>query len=63
MCTLTVSYDSENVLAIKMIELMRASGVFSFPTDRKEELSAREEKEAFLYTSRINAAKNFSKYL
>lgn len=63
MCTLTVTYNSDNALATKMIELMHASGVFSFPAEREEELTAEEEKEAFLYTSRINAANMFSKYL
>ena len=30
MCTLTVSYDPTNSFALKMIDLMRASGAFSF---------------------------------
>lgn len=63
MCTLTVSYDSDNAFAVKIIELMRASGVFSFPKERKEDLSEAEEREAFLYTSRVNASNMFSKYL
>lgn len=46
-----------------MIELMHASGVFTFSTDSNEDISEEEEKEAFLYTSRINAANMFSKYL
>lgn len=60
MCTITVSYDSQNELAAKFIELMRLSGMFTITEDNMTE---DEEKEAFLYTSRINAAKMFTKYL
>ena len=60
MCTITVSYDSQNEMATKFIELMRLSGMFTISEDNMTE---DEEKEAFLYTSRVNAAKMFAKYL
>lgn len=61
MCTLTISYDTQNALAVKLVELLHTSGVFAFTEE--DDMTEKKEKEAFLYTSRVNASKMFAKYL
>lgn len=63
MCTITLSYNADNQLANKLIDVIRESGVFVITQETEEEWTAKEEREAFLYTSRINASNMFAKYL
>lgn len=62
MATMTISYDGRSRVARNVVELIRSLGdVFLITTEQpKEEYSewtAAEEREAFLCTSRMNAAR------
>lgn len=62
MATITISYDGRSRVARNVVELIRSLGdVFLITTEQpKEEYSewtAAEEREAFLCTSRMNAAR------
>ena len=70
MCTVTLSYDQSNALARRKLAALLATGLFSqLPTDdtpqpTPEEVEAhRQEVEAFLYGSKISAAKAFARHL
>lgn len=62
MATMTITYDGRSRVARNVVELIRSLGdVFHITTEQpKEEIrewTAAEEREAFLYTSRMNAAR------
>lgn len=61
MTTMTISYDEKNAQIIELIRKLIAAGVITYP--EWEEWTEEEEKQAFLCTSKANAAKMFSKYL
>ena len=61
MTTMTISYDEKNAQIIELIRKLIAAGVITYP--EWEEWTEEEEKQAFLYTSKANAAKMFSKHL
>ncbi len=61
MTTMTISYDEKNVQIIDLIRKLIAAGAITYP--EWEEWTEEEEKQAFLRTSRANAAKMFSKHL
>jgi hypothetical protein len=61
MTTMTISYDEKNVQIIDLIRKLIAAGAITYP--EWEEWTEEEEKQAFLCTSRANAAKMFSKHL
>ncbi|MBR6899252.1 MAG: hypothetical protein IKN29_03050 [Bacteroidales bacterium] len=66
MATMTISYDGRSRVARNVVELIRSLGdVFHITTEQpKEEYSewtAEEEREAFLCTSRMNAARWMAK--
>lgn len=63
MCTITLSYNANNTLASKLIDVIRESGVFEISQDHNEEWSKEDEREAFLHTSRVNASKMFANCL
>lgn len=52
--TISMTYDAANVAAINMLRVLFASGLFQIKDD--QEWSKDEEKEAFLFTSRMNSA-------
>ena len=59
MCTVSFTYDARNSAARRMISQLRKSGLFKEVTPTKRTTSS-EEKEAFIFTSRHNAAKIFA---
>jgi len=61
MTTMTISYDEQNAKIIGLIRQLIAAGVVTFP--EWEEWTEEEEKQAFLCTSRNNAARIFSNHL
>ena len=61
MTTMTISYDEKNAQILELIRKLLAAGVITYP--EWEDWSEEEEKQAFLCTSRNNAAKLFSKHL
>ena len=61
MTTMTISYDEKNAQIIEFIRKLIAVGVITYPD--KKEWTEEEKKQAFLCTSRANAAKMFSKHL
>ena len=67
MCTMTIKFNQNNALAMSLINAMQQSGAFEILSTQTEEYedfsNEEEEREAFLHTSRVNAAKMFSKYL
>lgn len=64
MSTLTVNYNPNNAFALSVIEMMRQSGVFDIVSETSTDaLPEEQEREAFLYTSKVNASKMFAKYL
>ncbi len=58
---MTISYDEQNAQIIGLIRQLLAAGVVTFPA--WEEWTEEEEKQAFLCTSRNNAARMFSNHL
>ena len=63
MCTVSFTYDARNAAARRMIAEMRKSGLFTEQKTSKLIGGRRpfsEETEAFIYTSRHNAAKMFA---
>ena len=61
MTTMTISYDEKNTQIIELIRKLIAAGVITYP--EWEEWIEEEEKQAFLCTSRNNAARLFSSQL
>lgn len=59
--TVSMTYDVNNVAATNMLRMLFASGFFRIKEDR--ELSEDEEKEAFLFTSRLNSANIIAKHV
>lgn len=62
MATMTITYDGRSRVARNVVELIRSLGdVFhittELPKEENREWTAAEEREAFLYTSRMNAAR------
>ncbi len=62
MATMTISYDGRSRVARNVVELIRSLGdVFHItieqPKEEYSEWTAAEEREAFLCTSRMNAAR------
>ena len=62
MATMTISYDGRSKVAQNVVELIRSLGdVFHItaeqPKEEDREWTAAEEREAFLCTSRMNAAR------
>ena len=62
MCTVSFTYDAHNMQAQRMVDQLRESGLFKENTPKKRLRNRRysEETEAFIFTSRHNAAKMFS---
>jgi hypothetical protein len=62
MATLTITYDGRNKVARNVVELIRSLDVFhiSKPQTDETEWTAEQEREAFLYTSKMNAANIFA---
>jgi len=58
---MTISYDEQNAQIIALIQQLLAAGVIAYP--EWEEWTEEEEKQAFLCTSRNNAARLFSSEL
>ena len=52
---MTISYDEKNAQIIDLIRKLIAAGVITYP--EWEDWTEEEEKQAFLCTSRANAAK------
>jgi hypothetical protein len=70
MATVTLSFDERNPLANKTMDYILSLGLFFASSSNRNsegkierELTPEEEKEAFLYTSKINSAKMMAKYL
>lgn len=61
MTTMTISYDEKNAKILELIRKLLAAGGITYPA--WEEWTEDEERQAFLCTSRNNAAKLFSKHL
>ena len=66
MTTMTISYDGRSRVAQNVVALIRSLGdVFHItaeqPKEEFREWTAAEEREAFLYTSRMNAARWMAK--
>ena len=58
---MTISYDEQNAQIISLIRQLIAAGVVTFP--EWEDWTEEEEKQAFLCTSRNNAARLFANHL
>lgn len=58
MATITITYDARNSTARRAISRLRSMGVFQIKEPATTTSDA-EEREAFIYTSRHNAAKIF----
>jgi hypothetical protein len=72
MAILTLSFDEKNPLVKKTLDYILSLGIFVVVSKGKtsnkgkkitRELTAEEEKEAFLHTGKINSAKMIAKYL
>ncbi len=67
MTSITLEFEEKNPIAQSVIKMIRTLNVFKISKvsvfDGTDEISEEMEKEGFLYTSKINAAKNFEKYL
>ncbi|MCQ2310609.1 MAG: hypothetical protein MJZ64_02530 [Paludibacteraceae bacterium] len=59
--TISMTYDVSNVNATNMLRMLFASGLFQLKDDK--EWSKEEEKEAFLFTSRLNSANILAKHV
>ncbi|MCR5425113.1 MAG: hypothetical protein K6E93_10220 [Bacteroidales bacterium] len=62
MATMTISYDGRSKVAQNVVALIRSLGdVFHISTEQSKtdnyEWTAEEEREAFLYTSKMNTAR------
>lgn len=64
MATITLEYDTKNKAIKKLIDAILLLGAKKIDVDEKnDELTETEEKEAFLYNSKIFASRIFSKHL
>ena len=71
MCTINMTFDVPDTQSMDIEALKQKINAFvqqlianpGKELTKAEELEAQEEKEAFLYTSRMNASKMFAKYL
>lgn len=64
MATITLEYDTKNKAIKKLIDAILLLGAQKIDVDEKnDELTETEEKEAFLYNSKIFASRIFSKHL
>ncbi|MBQ6063144.1 MAG: hypothetical protein IJK42_14285 [Prevotella sp.] len=68
MCNVTLSYNENNALARRKLAALLATGLFTKLEEPKEEdpiakEAHRKEIEAFLYGSKILAAKAFARHL
>ena len=62
--TITLQYDANNTQVQSILAMLRSIGLFKVSESTpSEEMTEEQEKEAFLYTSRVNASKIFSQYL
>lgn len=57
--TISMTYDVNNVNATNMLRMLFASGLFQIKDEG--EWSEQEEKEAFLFTSRLHSANILAK--
>jgi hypothetical protein len=69
MCTIILSYDSNNALARRKLASLLGTGLFEVkdlerqPRTETEEQAHREEIEAFLFTSKRNMSNIIARYL
>lgn len=57
---MTISYDARNKTARSIVEMLRSLDIFHVteqPKEEEREWTAAEEREAFLFTSRMNMAR------
>ena len=63
MATITIEYDNKNEAAKTALERLFSKGLIREKRSVSVEWTKAEEREAFLHTSKVNAAKIFSKHL
>ena len=67
MSTITLQFEPTNTVAQSIVRMLRSIGVFRITeqADADDTFVDNEsaEREAFLYTSKVNVARSFSKYL
>ncbi len=59
--SIVIKYNVENRQAVDMLQLLLASGYFTI--DEGAEWTKEEEREAFLYTSKVNASRLIAKHV
>lgn len=59
--SITMSYNNDNRQAVDMLQLLLASGFFTI--HESTQWTAKEEKEAALYTSQVNAARLIARHV
>ena len=67
MSTITLQFEPTNTIAQSVVRMLRSIGVFKI-TEQEDSIDTlvdneTAEREAFLYTSKVNASRYFSKYL